>query len=135
GGRRATRPRPRSHLHAHERTAEAGGLRAMNAILRGIGVALIACGCVFAADVVAVFNNTTYDAGSQVNVRLVPAAEGIASIRYAGEEKPLLSDIALHGAEYQPLWNVPWDARTGRYQIDLAIGGRVIRDAGSFAVH
>src|SRR5579884_859085 len=88
-----------------------------------------------AANTIAVTDYTTYNEGSQVRVRLVPAASATASIRYAGEDKPLVSGVAIHGAEYQPLWNVPWDARTGRYEIDLDGPGGAMRNAGSFAVH
>ncbi len=37
---------------------------------------------------------------------------------------------------YQPLWRIPWDARTGRYEVDLKVaGGNTIRGAAGFAVH
>src|SRR5579884_2755957 len=89
-----------------------------------------------AASVRAVTDNTNYNAGSEVRVRLSPGATATASVRYAGEDKPLISGVKLSGPDYAPLWTIPWDARTGRYEIDLTTAeGAAIRDAGSFAVH
>ena len=42
----------------------------------------------------------------------------------------------MSGSNYQLLWNIPRDAKTGRYEIDLTTAeGKVIRGAGGFAVH
>src|SRR5689334_20459363 len=82
-----------------------------------------------------VTDQTNYNAGSDVRARLSPAAHATASIRYAGETQALASGLALEGSEYQPLWQIPWDARTGRYEIDLQPeGGKPISNAASFAV-
>jgi hypothetical protein len=39
------------------------------------------------------------------------------------------------GSEYVHLWSIPWNARTGRYEVDITAGGNQIRNATSFAVH
>lgn len=84
----------------------------------------------------AITDNTSYNAGSEVRLRLAPGGDATASICYAGEAQPVASGIALHGAEYLPLWKIPQDARTGRYEIDLQpSGGAAIRNAASFAVY
>ena len=56
-----------------------------------------------------------------------------AAIRYAGEERPAVKNIELHvkAGEFAPLWKIPYDARTGRYEVD--VDG--VRNAASFAVH
>ncbi|MGI9073148.1 MAG: hypothetical protein ACR2JB_17985 [Bryobacteraceae bacterium] len=60
----------------------------------------------------------------------------IASIWYAGHTKPIEGNIHLSGTEYQALWTIPWNAQTGRYEVDLTLpDGKSIRRAGSFAVH
>lgn len=100
----------------------------------GLIAAVIPC-LASAAAITAVTDNTTYNAGSAVRARLAPAGSGVASIRYAGEDKPLVAGVRI-GGEYSLLWKLPWDARNGRYEIDLTPdGGSPIRDAGSFAVH
>src|SRR5947209_2336771 len=100
-----------------------------------LAATFLAC-CAHAAEITAVMDNTTYNAGSEVRLRLTPAASVKASVRYAGEEKPLVTDVPVSGADYLRLWTVPWDAPTGRYEVDLTTGGgRVVRNAGSFGVH
>ena len=90
----------------------------------------------FSADVVAITDYTTYNVGSEVQVRLSAGVEASARIRYAGEEKPTSQVIAIRGTAYEPVWTIPTDARTGRYEIDVTPnGGSTIRNAGSFAVH
>ena len=106
----------------------------------------------------AVTDKISYDAGSQVMMRLA-AADGAeispqtvftATIRYAGESSAIYTsgsanswsvpaDSAAGG--YASLWTIPFDARTGRYEIDL-VGrqpgtSRVLNipHAGSFAVY
>jgi LmbE family N-acetylglucosaminyl deacetylase len=84
----------------------------------------------------AVTDQPTYNAGESVRVRLVGVAQATASIRYAGEQISLAPGVKVTGDEYAVLWNVPADARTGRYEIDLAVSGNpAIRNAGGFAVH
>jgi hypothetical protein len=58
-----------------------------------------------------------------------------ASIRYAGEQRPIKPGIAVHASDYVHLWSIPWNARTGRYEVDLTAEGKQIRNATSFAVH
>src|SRR5438552_1509434 len=69
----------------------------------------------------AITDHTNYNVGSPVLVRLGSGTNGTASIRYAGEAKPIESNIHLNGAEYQRLWNIPWNAKTGRYEVYLAL--------------
>ncbi len=83
-----------------------------------------------------VTDNTNYNVGSSVLVRGVNPLNATASVRYAGETKPIASNIQLHGTDYQPLWSIPSSAQTGRYLIDLTLpDGKSIPNAGSFAVH
>lgn len=100
-------------------------------------VCLIALSSAFAVEPsTAVTDHTNYNVGSPVLVRLEPGMNAIASIRYAGETKAIERDIQLSGSEYQPLWTIPWSARTGRYEIDLTLrDGRSVREVASFAVH
>ena len=95
------------------------------------------------ADFKAVPDQTSYNVGAQVRMRLVRPAvsadaerptavprELVATIRYAGESRPveeslrlpasLLLSSAKDSSEYFNLWTVPRDARTGRYEIDVA---------------
>jgi LmbE family N-acetylglucosaminyl deacetylase len=84
----------------------------------------------------AVTDHTNYNVGSPVLVRLNPGSSAIASIRYAGQTKSVQSNIRLKGAEYEPLWTIPWSAETGRYEVDLTLpDGTSIQGATSFAVH
>jgi LmbE family N-acetylglucosaminyl deacetylase len=110
----------------------------------------------------AVTDGTTYDVGSEVRIKvfLTPGQtlfltplDVIAHIRYAGEEEPLtreglevvpnfLPKKMEDSTRYRPLWKIPQNARTGRYDVDL-----LVRDsnshqtllkapaAASFAVH
>ncbi len=89
-----------------------------------------------AADFAAVTDYTSYNVGDQVRIRLQPAGSGTAAIRYAGEDKPLISNLHVSGSAYQPLWTIPSDARTGRYLVDFTeTAGAQIQQATSFAVH
>src|SRR5437762_8679192 len=97
---------------------------------------LFVCSHALSADLAAITDRKSYNVGAQVRIRFEPATSATASIRYAGEEKPVVTEIPIAGAEYKPLWDVPWTARTGRYEVDLArTGGSTIRAATSFAVH
>jgi hypothetical protein len=64
----------------------------------------------------AITDHTNYNVGSAVLVRLNPGISAIASIRYAGLTKSIESNIHLKGADYEPLWTIPWNAQTGRYE-------------------
>ncbi len=89
-----------------------------------------------AAAVAAVTDYTTYNAGSEVRIRIHAASNSTAAIRYAGERSPVAANIAIHGSSYVRLWTIPWDARTGRYEVDLMLAGsKQIHNATSFAVH
>ncbi len=102
-----------------------------------VPVLLILFTCVRAicAEVTAVTDHKMYNVGSAVRIRLVAGKNATAAIRYAGEEKPLVAEIPISGAEYAPLWNVPWTARTGRYEVDVTSAEKTtVRAATSFAV-
>ena len=107
----------------------------------------------------AVTDKTSYNVGSEVLMRLVPAsgvAERLdvvfsATIRYAGESQAEFTTPSsevwtvpsgLDGGAYSRLWTIPLNAKTGRYQIDLLgydrISGQIVAEApqaGSFVVH
>ena len=96
------------------------------------------------ASLEAVTDETSYNVGSQVRIRIVrvaPAAGAsrapdpasrqlVASVRYAGESEPVADAVRLpasiqpSGADpssaYLDLWRIPQNARTGRYEVDLA---------------
>jgi hypothetical protein len=80
-----------------------------------LAVAVLTANSARRADVVAVTDNTTYNVGDQVNIRLHPGTNATASIRYAGESSPAIADVPISGTDYKALWKVPWEARTGRY--------------------
>ncbi|MGH7248225.1 MAG: hypothetical protein ACREH9_08985, partial [Pseudomonadota bacterium] len=102
-----------------------------------------------------VTDRPSYNVGSEVRVKAAslpehrPSGRLTASIRYAGETKPIASHIpvrtsgqaaAAHAstvptrAVYTPLWRIPAAARAGRYEIDLA-GAVPQRNAASFVVY
>lgn len=90
----------------------------------------------YAAQLTAITDETNYNAGSEVQLRLQPGTEATATIRYAGEGSAVATGIRVHGDQYAHLWTVPWSARTGRYEVDLqTAGGNNIHSATSFAVH
>ena len=89
-----------------------------------------------AAALVAVTDHTNYNVGAVVQLRLDPGAGGLASIRYAGESQPLVAGIPVNGSEYAPFWTIPWDAKTGRYEIDITPAhASSLRSVAGFAVH
>ena len=90
-----------------------------------------------AAEVAAVADYTNYNVGDIVRIRLQPAKQAATiSIRYAGQDKPAVSNIRVSGAEYSPIWKIPADAGTGRYDVDLTTNtGKTIENATSFAIH
>ncbi len=107
----------------------------------------------------AVTNKTSYNAGTEVSMRLAPVTGASvpldvvfsATVRYAGDSRVVLTSPATevwslpgssNPASYFRLWAIPSNARTGRYQIDLLGYDKISRqivikvhDAGSFAVH
>ena len=90
-----------------------------------------------------VTDDVSYNVGSQVRVKVVLPPAGSfgsdpidisASLRYAGEQKYLEPNsvqiargITLgakeSATEYYPLWKIPEDARTGRYEVVLTLSG------------
>ncbi len=111
------------------------------------------------SSVLAVTNRTSYDAGSEVLMRLVPAPGASirgglafsATIRYDGESQAVYTTPPSHvwtcpgtpaTSSYSLLWKIPANSRTGRYEIDLLGYDRIsgdtfirARQAGSFAVY
>jgi LmbE family N-acetylglucosaminyl deacetylase len=109
--------------------------------------------------VLAVTNQTSYNIGSEVLMRLVPAqgtsaCDNVAfsaTVRYEGDSKAVYTTSPSQvwtcpegqaAGSYSPLWKIPADALTGRYEIDLMGYDKIssqlttkIRGAGSFAVY
>ncbi len=107
----------------------------------------------------AVTDRTSYNVGSEVLMRLVPESVTAtrvitvfsAAVRYAGEPQAVYTTPASQmwsvpsgaaGISYAPLWKIPRESKTGRYEIDLLgydkISGRRVAEisgAGSFVVH
>ncbi len=92
-----------------------------------------------------VTDRPTYDAGSEARLEvLFPGANTSnlgsldlsATVRYAGESSAVTGPVTVSRAfvpsaekpstGYQPLWKIPADARTGRYEVDI-----VARESGS----
>ena len=94
-------------------------------------------------EVILVTDRTAYDVGSEVRVRLVQAQTGgssglpsdpaltevLVTVRYAGEQQPVAPGVAIpyslaadskSSSDYSLLWKVPPEARTGRYEVDVA---------------
>jgi len=93
----------------------------------------------------AVTDNISYNVGETVRLRVVlphPASaehppsgdvespvDLTATIRYAGESEPLLRDLPLassfvaskadYTTDYREIWQVAYEAKTGRYEVDL----------------
>ena len=102
-------------------------------------------------------DKTSYNGGETVRVKIAPSVPKESSpgsdlfltIRYAGETKPVSERIPFKGKEqsassddYREIWKVPDDARTGRYEIELATQdpksprtGSTLPPAASFVVH
>jgi LmbE family N-acetylglucosaminyl deacetylase len=94
-------------------------------------------------EVVPIPDQTAYDIGSEVRVRLVKVKTGsrpeqpsdpalreiLATVRYAGEQQPSAPSVVIPGSElpgdtnspsgYRLLWTIPATARTGRYEVDV----------------
>ena len=99
----------------------------------------------------------SYNGGETVRVKIAPSipkesspgSDLFLTIRYAGETKPVSERIPFKGKEqsassddYREIWKVPDDARTGRYEIELATQdpksprtGSTLPPAASFVVH
>jgi len=107
----------------------------------------------------AVAENTSYNVGDKVRLNIlfpgavsVPTSDFSVTLRYAGDDKPLLNQIALspasipsgieHSTGYHEIWKIPLDARTGRYEIDVVAQDSKscqirlqVPHAASFVVH
>ena len=111
------------------------------------------------SSVVAVTNRTSYNAGSEVLMRLATAPGASvrgnmvfsATVRYDSESNAVYTTSPSQvwtipgdpaAGSYSLLWKIPADARTGRYVIDLLGYDRIsgvtfirVPQAGSFAVY
>jgi LmbE family N-acetylglucosaminyl deacetylase len=93
-------------------------------------------GCLLAAGLAVITDHTSYNAGSEVRLRLQPSTSATVSIRYSGETEPVATGIRVSGSDYAHLWTIPWNTKTGRYQVDITTtGGKQMQNAASFAVH
>src|SRR5947209_6921076 len=117
------------------------GVAAIMALALGAGLVLMSADARAQAELTAVTDQTTYNFGSTVRIRLVGAAPGtgsgksseareiLATLRYAGETQPVVQGLPLgspssrsgekRSGEYIQLWKVPLNARTGRYEVDF----------------
>ncbi|HLY60613.1 MAG TPA: PIG-L family deacetylase [Terriglobia bacterium] len=94
-------------------------------------LALLAVQARAATPVKAFTDNVAYNVGSVVQLKVVsadtPFVDIKATLRYAGDNKAVLSDhpvgkndVKSHPPTgYSPLWQIPANARTGRYFVDL----------------
>jgi LmbE family N-acetylglucosaminyl deacetylase len=91
------------------------------------------------ADVRAATDRDTYNVGDEVWLEIAfPSSEAVRTldgllltVRYAGEEKPVLDRVILGAATrdsltpnstgYHSFWKIPLEARAGRYEIDLRV--------------
>ncbi|MBZ5546171.1 MAG: PIG-L family deacetylase, partial [Acidobacteriia bacterium] len=108
------------------------------------------------APLAAVTDNISYNVGEVVRLRALPEgadqsppADYFVTLRYAGESKALLEHVRLpdgpkpaKDSGYREVWRIPADARTGRYEIDLAATDPAshrslfdLKRVASFAVH
>jgi len=127
-----------------------------------VGIAFTAIGAWPQDTLKAVTDNVSYNVGSEVRLkiflspsehpRLAPF-DISANIRYAGEKEFLQErnvEIASRlnpggketATEYQTLWKIPEEARTGRYEVDAVLTDSQSREAllvarrvASFAVY
>jgi hypothetical protein len=101
-----------------------------------LATAVLAAGGALSGTITDITDQTAYNVGGEVRIRLQSGSNATASIRYAGENTPAVTDIPISGTDYVPLWKVPWEARTGRYEVDVTPeGGSTVRAATSFAIH
>jgi LmbE family N-acetylglucosaminyl deacetylase len=81
-------------------------------------------------------DNTSYNVGSTVRLRTGPAISGTVSIRYAGTPTPVIRQVRIGGGNYRPIWKIPENAKTGRYDIDFTPeGGQPERNAAWVSVY
>jgi LmbE family N-acetylglucosaminyl deacetylase len=132
------------------------------AFVLAVAIALTAL-CAWPQDTLkAVTDNVSYNAGSEVRLKIFlspsehPRSAPFdisANIRYAGEKEFLEErnvEIASHlnpggketVIEYRPLWKIPEEARTGRYEVDVVLTDSqsheallVARRVASFSVY
>jgi LmbE family N-acetylglucosaminyl deacetylase len=132
------------------------------AFVLAAGIALAAT-CAWPQDTLkAVTDNVSYNVGSEVRLKILlppsehprPAPFDIsANIRYAGEKEfleernvEIASRVSPGGKEmatdYRPLWKIPEEARTGRYEVDAVLTDSqsheamlVARRVASFSVY
>ena len=127
-----------------------------------VAIALTAIGAWPQDTLKAVTDNVSYNAGSEVRLKIFfPPSEHprptpfdiSANIRYAGEKEflqegnvQIASRLSPGGketaTEYHTLWKIPEEARTGRYEVDVALTDSqsheallVARRAASFSVY
>ena len=132
------------------------------AFVLAVGIALTAIGAWPQDTLKAVTDNVSYNAGSEVRLKtfLSPSEHPrsapfdiSANIRYAGEKEFLKErnvEIASRlnpggkemATEYQTVWKIPEEARTGRYEVDVVLTDSqshevllVARRVASFAVY
>ena len=85
---------------------------------------------------VVITDQTNYNVGDVVRVRLQGFAHVAAATRYAGETAAINPRVEISGSAYTPLWKIPDNARTGRYDVDVKLSnGSQVTSATSFAVH
>lgn len=107
-----------------------------------------------------VSDKLSYNAGDPVNVEVTFASAGATrsveglrvTIRYAGESAPVVNGVPLapvsapsarkFSTGYGRIWKIPFDARAGRYEVDLILPGemtapgeRVLTAVAAFVVH
>src|SRR5690348_2225550 len=150
--RRVTQPTPVSSALKHISSRCAFGLAL---------VLLFATSARAKSSIKAFTDNIDYSAGSAVQLKIIEASTGAllpstievkATVRYAGDKNPLRNQMAVdsptarsegsHPTGYRNLWQIPPDARTGRYLVDLeGIDGKThqrvftLQDAASFVVY
>ena len=119
------------------------GRAAFRVLILAAGIALTAIRAWPQEALKAVTDNVSYNVGSEVRLKIILPPSGhygsapfdiSANIFYAGEEKYLLEksikiarSVTLGAKEsatdYRTLWKIPEDARTGRYEVIVALGG------------
>jgi LmbE family N-acetylglucosaminyl deacetylase len=134
------RPGGESVRHTNRKTPVRWMMRNLS-IRTAIGILQLALFAVAAraqTPIKAFTDNIDYNVGSFVQLKIIPASQDTpplssmnikAAIRYAGEAKPVVENVSLPSASavskenrsagYHHLWQVPADARTGRYAVDL----------------
>lgn len=108
-----------------------------NSRIRTVSTALcLLFQCAAHAQNVTITDQTDYNVGDVVKVRLQGFDRVTAAIRYAGETASIGPGVEISGPAYAALWKIPDDARTGRYEIDITpSNGIAVSAASSFAVH